>query len=315
MKTAYVIGAGQLGSRHAQALKAVQGLRIRVIDPSPDALALAEERFAAAPGKDEKQASFHRSLPPAEKVDLAIIATTARHRRQAIETLLEAHEVRFLVLEKILFPKREDYAAVGELLKRKQVRSWVNCPMRMIPCYAGLKERLGGGPVFYQVSGSRFGLATSAIHYLDHLAYLTRNRSFTLDTSDLEPELLESKRHGYQELAGTLRIRGADGSIAVLSSHRAGDKPLIVSIESQGFRYIGRETEGLAWTSTAPSWEWREEEAPITYQSRLTTLLAEALFSTGDCQLTPYEESAALHLLLHDAFMRFLKNAPQLPFT
>ena len=46
MKTVLVIGAGQLGSRHLQALKLVQNdLSISVVDPFQASLDVAKERF------------------------------------------------------------------------------------------------------------------------------------------------------------------------------------------------------------------------------------------------------------------------------
>jgi predicted dehydrogenase len=46
MKSIVIIGAGQLGSRHLQALRLIdEPIRIQVVDPSHESLKVAEERF------------------------------------------------------------------------------------------------------------------------------------------------------------------------------------------------------------------------------------------------------------------------------
>ena len=48
MKKVFIIGAGQLGSRHLQALKYVkEALDISVIDPREESLSTAKERYAS----------------------------------------------------------------------------------------------------------------------------------------------------------------------------------------------------------------------------------------------------------------------------
>lgn len=317
MKTAYIIGAGQLGSRHLQALKAVQEpLRIVVVDPSEESLATARERFAAAPGTQAEPA-FLQQLPDAEKVDIAIIATTAKHRRAALESLLKEHRVRYLVLEKVLFTKREDYGVVEKLLEQKATAAWVNCARRIMPCYEYLKERLAHKPITYVVSGSQIGMGTSGIHFLDHFAQLTGAQSFHIDTAGIDPRPTQSKREGYLELTGRLHIKTPEGSSCTIVSYPRGTLPLMLRAENDSFRYVGRETEGKAWTCTAPDWIWIEEEATIPYVSTLTTELVETLFRTGDCALPTYTESAALHLAILDAYKGAIKTGgtDDYPFT
>src|SRR3989338_7433892 len=64
MKRIYVIGAGSIGSRHLQALKAVKRpLDITVVDPAPGALRRAEQRFLAGRGKTRHHTRYVATLP------------------------------------------------------------------------------------------------------------------------------------------------------------------------------------------------------------------------------------------------------------
>ena len=77
-----IVGAGQLGSRHLQALQSIRTpLDIHVIDPSPESLKVAEERFHAAAGETKHSVRFATEVA-------AMTARTAarglRRKRRAV---------------------------------------------------------------------------------------------------------------------------------------------------------------------------------------------------------------------------------------
>src|SRR5688500_4752859 len=108
-----LIGAGQLGSRHLQALALLgRPARVTVVDPVESSLAAAKERFEQV-AKGDVEAVFTRSFANLPKhVDGAVVATGADRRRKAIEDLLQQSTVGVALLEKVLFQRVEDYAAV-----------------------------------------------------------------------------------------------------------------------------------------------------------------------------------------------------------
>ena len=77
MKNIALIGAGQLGSRHLQALAQVkQPISIQVIDSSSDSLKVAEARFNEVSSNFKGKISFHNDISSLEKnIDVAIVAT------------------------------------------------------------------------------------------------------------------------------------------------------------------------------------------------------------------------------------------------
>jgi predicted dehydrogenase len=258
-------------------------------------------------------------LPP---IDIAIVATNADRRAEAVRALLGATRVRLLVLEKLLFDRRADYAAIAELIAAKGTRAWVNCTMGMVPAYERIKAALGPGPVDYRVTGSASSLAlvTNAIHYLAHVVHLTGCESFAVDTAGLDAETIASKRAGFRELTGTLAARFADGSRCIVTSYPAGTAPVVVEISNGCSRAIVRESEGRAWQSVeAGEWKWQDVEAPIPFQSVLTTWLVDDLLARGDCALAPFATSVGTHLQLLDPLLAFVRErAPETatyPFT
>jgi len=316
-----IVGAGQLGSRHLQALKGVrQPLDIQVIDPSEASLKVARERFDAVSSGQSHHISFNTSLDEGDATDIAIVATNSDVRRKALEGLFNVSRVKFLVVEKLLFNQPADYAVIERRLAATGAKAWVNCPMRVMPVYGEIKKNLAQTPIYYRVTGSQFGLVTNAIHYLDHLAHLSGCEEFELDTSGLDHMPIPSKRSGFIELNGTLTARFADGSRCEMTCYPSGNAPVVVEIFNQENRYLVRESEGKLWHAGENSeWRWSEQDAPIPYQSQITTEVVESLLKTGNCSLTPYQASAHIHMQLLDPLLEFVRaRSPEIagyPFT
>lgn len=315
-----IVGAGQLGSRHLQALQNVrQPLEIHVIDPSPVSLKIAEERFNAVAAGAPHTVRFGTSLEPTDGIDVAIVATNADVRAAAMQALLEASAVRFLILEKLLFTRSGDRRAFQRVIDDGPL-AWVNCSMRMMPPYEAIRAELGTGPIDYRVSGSRYGLVTNAIHYIDHVAHLSGCTDFDLDARGVEGLPIPSKRAGFLELNGRLVARFADGSRCDVVCYADGDAPTLVEIFTPERRYIVRESEGRMWSGAAAGqWHWEDRDARIPYQSEMTTQVIESLLAAGRCALSPLADSLRLHDLLLDPLRAELRaRQPEVdyfPFT
>lgn len=316
-----IVGAGQLGSRHLQALQAIeQPLDIHVIDTSPAALEVARERFRSVPSKVHHEIRFSSVIEPTNVTDVAIVATNADIRRAVTNQLLDASGVRYLVLEKLLFSRPEDYVGFESMLESCGTRAWVNCPMRMMVPYEQIRAELRGSPVNYRVTGSNFGLVTNAIHYLDHVAHLTGCPEFSVNHTGLDATPVKSKRVGFLELNGRLVADFADGSRCEVVCSADGDTPVLVEIFGRNARYIVRENEGCVWLSSAESgWAWSERSARISYQSELTTRIVETLLRENSCPLSPIGESISIHRQLLDGLMPVVRAAlvdvNEYPFT
>ena len=316
-----IIGAGQLGSRHFQALKGVkQPLDIQVIDPSDASLQVAKERYESVPSGQPHQISFSTSFDRTDDTDIAIVATNSDVRRKALESLFDASETKLLVIEKLLFSQRADYAEVERKLAETGAKAWVNCPMRVMPVYEQIRANIATTQISYRVTGSQFGLVTNAIHYIDHAVHLSGCEEFELDTSGLDRTPIPSKRPGFLELNGTLVACFADGSRCEITCYPSGTAPVVVEIFNEKCRYVVRESEGKLWHAGESSkWGWAEQEAPIPYQSQITTEVIESLLNAGDCGLTPYATSARIHLQLLDPLLELVRSqspeTTEYPFT
>ena len=287
-----VIGAGQLGSRHLQGLKGAESpLSITVMDNSKESMQASNERYETITAVREKTIEYVTSIQELPKeLDLVIIATGSRPRAAIVKSLLEYASVRYLVLEKVLFPVLNEYEEIESVLRAKQVRCWVNCPRRMFGMYKQIKETIDiSKPIYMTNADEDWGLCCNAIHMIDLFLYLTEETSYKVETRLLNKKIEDSKRGGYIEMTGTLRITSPKGNELTLISEKdfKGEKHFMV--ENGDNMYIIFEGEG--------SWYYQNQKSDyaIPYQSQLTGILSDEILKTGGCSLTPYLLSSLYH--------------------
>lgn len=314
MQICGIIGAGQIGSRHLQALAAMPTpLKVYVCDPSADSLRQCQQRLEETPGwRTHIQAEFvdAPSRLPAH-LDLAIVATNSKHRWDALQRLLDQSEVKFLLLEKFLFPSPDPYRWAAELLGPQQSTTWVNCNRRVWPVYRELQRELAGRKIHYRVSGSQWGLACNSIHFIDQLAFFTGQQNYALD--DVQLTLVDQqKRPGFIDFVGSLRGTTSRGDRFEITSEPQPGRPLEISIQADDIEFYINETEHTGWTVKRASQGTRVDREFINpYVSETTQIICQDILTHGRCDLPQYRESAALHLPLLEAFLQAYQHETQ----
>jgi predicted dehydrogenase len=302
-----VIGAGQIGSRHLQALALMdRALSIWVVDPSLHSLQSAEQSMNlvkdAIHAHEIQYLTSMTELP--YELDAVIVATNSHIRRAIIEQLLNEKKVKCFILEKVLFQNLCDYAEIEEKLREKHVLAWVNCPMRMMSFFQQLKTKLDKAhKVDYRVNGTQLGIGSNAIHHLDLLAYLTNCYHFSLNGYELSDHVIESKRSGFIEFTGTLTGVSAKARIS-MTSYETGESPMHIHISTENMQCMIRPTEHKAWIADEDcNWAIKELSYTSKLQSQLTHHIVRQLLDTGSCELTTYVKSSELHLPLIKALL------------
>lgn len=283
-------------------------MRLQIVDSSPASLITAQERYEQIEPNPqiysvEYLTSIDNLMP---ELDLVIIATGSKPRAAILTELLTSKSVKNLVLEKILFPSICEYTDIETLLQAKGLlnRTWVNCPRRMFNGYKKLRDELTGAKqITYQKTGPNWGLGCNAIHFIDHYAFLTGDTSVkAFDLSDLNSDMHDSKRPGYVEFTGSISNHTPKGNIYITSSAQSGTA-YTLSIMADGVRYNIDETNDQILNNGRP---WAK--IGMKYQSELTGTVAEQILLHDLCELTPYTESAALHLSLLHPLVTFYNN-------
>lgn len=306
-----IIGSGQLGSRHLQAIAKIDlPVEIQIVDPSRESLKIAKERYEQISSNHNiKKISFLNSLDDLQsEIDFCIVATNSDVRAIVTEELLLKKTVKHLILEKILFQTEGEYETIRKLIEKYKVKTWVNCPRRMWPVYKKIHDDLMDTHIFeIIISGSNWGLASNSIHMIDLIGYLTGAVDYNINGDLLDLETIESKRKEFFEFTGILKGSFNTKPYFSISSYKEGNVPLTIQLISEKYVYMISEYLGRGWIFREDKDRSCEEfsfETP--YQSELTHLLIKQIIDTDACDLPSFEKSAKLHIPLLNCFMAFL---------
>lgn len=305
MKKIAIIGAGQLGSRHLQALALhKEAITIYVVDPVEESLNLSRARFIEVDEHKNKNLIFTQLISSLPLVlDFVVIATNSLQRLAVLKELFHTSKVQYLLLEKFLFPKVEEYDVALKLITEQEVKAYVNCTRRIWPSYQELKSELDEySNIKLHVSGSNWNLSSNAIHFLDLFFYLTDDKTMMFHTDELDEELIGNKRLGYIDFSGTLKGNTVTGNKLLLTSTLEGSRIPELIIESDQRTFIINE-----------SLQEIQKGNEITkfllfHVSETTHKVFEQLIEQDTCGLVTFERSVQDHLLLLKAFNKFLNG-------
>ena len=303
-----IIGAGQLGSRHLQGLLSVSKTKFKifVVDNSKESLQLAKQRAGEINHKHELNYDITIDILPVF-LDFVIIATSSMVRLSIIKQLLNKRAVKYLILEKVLFPEIKQYEIALGLIKKNKVKCWVNHPRRMYKNYQSIKKYFDTNEsYFFQLVGRSWGLACNGLHFIDLFEYLTSSSLSSISCEFLNTEVKNSKRDGYIEFTGT--ITGMLENKHMFSISCSDGDELIapsISILSDKIRIFIQESD-------APKIYVHHKEStfvnePINlilkYQSQLTGDLIEQIMSCETCDLPFFEHAAQTHKKFIKSFL------------
>lgn len=304
MSVIAVIGAGNIGTRHLQAiLKCQEPCSIFAVEPSENARAKAQQTLA----EQQERVTFCSEIAQLPRgLEVVIVAVSSKVRRQIVEELLAHATVKYLILEKVLFPQVEDYIAVKELLEQTGTKAWVNCVRRSWPYTKRLQELFAQSKqVSMHVSGNMWGIGCNTIHYVDWLCAITQSDLVPVfDISKLDDEILESKRSGYVEFTGDLFAKLGTHSLQLTSKQGTFDG-FHITIEDDAItctmREIGDKGTNIIRNRTTGEEVVEEYECP--YQSNLTNRIVSPLLTEHVCPLVEYEQSMREHIPMIQAFL------------
>jgi len=310
--TILVVGCGNIGRRHIEALAAA-GRPMRVIGIEPGEGARAQAAALVAPFTNGSTVLADMDGVP-DVADLAIIATSAAHRRSAFEALLSRCTPKAVIFEKVLFTTRADLDAVGQMLAARAIPAFVNCGRRGFPAYDRLRDQLAGRRgLSMEVTGAGWNLGSNAIHFIDLAEHVLGDRTVALDETGLDPKPEPARIAGCVDLFGTLRGKLAGGGTIAITQERAPGEPVSITFFGDGESWRVEEGAKRLVHRNAAGEENVQVFEPL-FVSGMPHLYTEILDGKG-CRLTPYEQSAAQHALFLDAFRRHLdlSNSEDVP--
>lgn len=303
-KKVLLIGCGQLGSRHLQALACLDEIsQIDVMDINPASFVLGKERLKGLQGVNNKICiQWHASLDDIRfGVDLCVVATSAHGRVDQVKALIERGCKRF-ILEKIVAQSMKEYDELLRLCDKADVKAWVNMPTRSFQVHKYIKSRLSSRePITFMEVGGNWGLACNGIHYIDLFVYYDKSSILEPEAFLIDPLLHSSKRgEEYKDLSGVMCGRSDKGSRVVISyakDHKSAD---LVTIFSTKARFIVDIFNSWA-QEEAGDGQWRRIDIQEnTYVSYTTKIFAQDILMKDDCELPSLKEARISHSFLLD---------------
>lgn len=208
---AVVIGAGQMGRRHIDVIRAAGLIFAGICDISPQVLATTQEAYQL----DESQLfADAQAMLKATQPDVAIVSTTATTHCD-YTTMVARAGVKFILCEKPMATSLAECDEMIEACHAHGVTLAINHPMRYMSVYNKTKEivqspEFGGLESMTLIAGN-MGIAMNATHYFEAFQYLTGEKIVSV-SAWFAPENVPNPRGAqYQDKAGSLRLVSETG--------------------------------------------------------------------------------------------------------
>jgi predicted dehydrogenase len=297
-----IVGCGELGSRHLQAVITLPSVdEIEIVDPSPERLQVGRQRADEVP--ERRESISLRWLPSLEEAsstgDLCIVATQADVRCDVVRQVTEQLSYSSFLLEKIVAQSLSDYEALRGFAQTRNLAVWVNCKTRVHASHRAVKANLDPEePITLTVSGGNHGLANNGLHFADLFAFYDGADHIESAGSWIDPVLHTTKRGPeILDLSGSLQGFTNKGSRFFLSFTREHLSPPCISVVSSEYRAMVDDVAKVFYESSAEfDWVW----TPVPFSANLsvsymTREFARDILASGQCALPTLEECYAGH--------------------
>ncbi|MFC1856972.1 hypothetical protein ACFL9U_02980 [Thermodesulfobacteriota bacterium] len=297
-----LIGCGQLGSRHLQAIARLPEIsQIHVIDPNPEALALGKRRLSEIdtvhpPDNVEWHTSPDKSC---HNGSLCIVATQAPGRVERIKEAAEGLGYRRFLIEKIVTQSVAEYQDLLGFSNERGMSVWVNCQLRTFDIYRHIKERLAPGePIIFSRIGGNQGLANNGAHTADLFLFLDGSNRIEFVGARIDPVLHPSRRNpDISDLSGALYGKTAKGSDFMLAFSGFSKTSAHITVLGGKSKFMVSHFQNWAYESCEKDdWQWK----PIAVKqnmhvSHTTTTFAGDILSDNRCSLPTLAECLPAH--------------------
>jgi hypothetical protein len=306
MKKIILVGCGNIGSRHLQALMKFQyPLQIEIVENYEPSIILAKSRLDEINNNKIHTINWHNNFEFLSGFsDLVIVATLSSGRVKIIESLLNLGYKKFLI-EKLVCQSIEEYDNLLDLVKKFDAKGWVNTRCRYFKSYRKIKDLFKNTEkINLKMSSGDTGLATGAIHYLDLFSWLLDDNKIKLNGELLDPKIYPNKRgKNLIEFGGTISGSAKNNS-SVSISFSPGIPSLLVSIDDGMHKIILDEyNEKILYNSFNEKLDFKLEHI-----SNITTQIVEDILKNDDCLLPTIDESYLSHVELFKIFSKHLEK-------
>jgi len=306
-KKVILIGCGNIGSRHLQALvKLPYEIDIQIVDPNENSQKLAKSRLNETEFKRSNfNLTWHSSIENITESNVVILATPSINRVELVEQLLKIGNRKFLI-EKMVCQSANEFNHLLSMTNSHKAKVWVNASRRYYNSYQKIFTSIkANSPINLSIHAGNMGLGSNAIHFLDLFSWITKNESFRLNGDFLDTKIQENKRGiEYKEFSGTIMGKSSNNSIISINFSQENDLPVYVNFfDNKNTLIIDETKERILELPSNISREFKVE-----FQSNLTTKIVKDIFEKDNSLLPTLEESKIAHFELFRIFNNHIKK-------
>src|SRR3989338_2973189 len=289
-KKILLVGCGQLGSRHLQALATLDDVsQIDIVDKNAESLEVGKSRLKETMGvSGQILLNWLTDLKKASgQGDLCLMATQSPGRCRLIKEITNDLGYRNFLIEKIVSQSVEEYEDLLKFCKEKKLSVWVNCKTRAYRIHQYIKSKLNPKePILFSAVGGNHGLGNNGVHEVDLFVFHDGAKNLYPTGSYTDSVLHPSKRGAdIFDLSGTLfgySDKGSQFTVSFAGGHTASDH---ISIVSPRCRFFVDHLQKFALESYAETnWQWGQiplEENIMV--SHMTKVFVSDIFQKGQC--------------------------------
>ena len=305
-KNITLVGCGNIGSRHLQALIKLQDMVvINVVEPRRNAQKTAKTLIRQEKIKNLPTINWFQNISEInQKSDLVIIATNSKGRSDLIIQLLDQGNDRFLI-EKIVCQSKSEYIKLISKMKKYKAKSWINTPRRYFESYQKIKKLLGSNNLVLNADAGNLGLGSNAFHLLDLFSWFTNDYNIILNGNYLNNKILPNKRgKDFVEFSGTLIGKSKNNNFLSITFHLNENIPFTLMITNKNMKIILNETDSKLVVNTGKE----KLNFKTDLVSNVTEKIVRSILENDSCLLPKLENSFITHVELFKVFNKHLKK-------
>ncbi len=302
-----VIGAGQIGSRHIQALASIPDVgEVVAVDPSAESRDRAMLRWRDVPGHESKRLSVVADVDQAGNAsfDMAVLATNAAGRLEHLRRVV-ALGIRYVLAEKLLFQSIAELEEALDLCRTAAVSLYPNYVYRYASPWRLLSDRLRGRMFEMRVVAGDIGLATNLPHWLDLFEFVAGYPLGELSVELTKPAYPSKRGGGLVDFSGCAAGRSSSGASLSLRFADGVCVPVTTIVTADGDWILDEGASTIAGSLAEPGVHL---EMPMV--SRITALAVPDILA-GRTVLPDLFATAPMNRLLIGAVGRALYGAVQ----
>ena len=307
MKKILLVGCGNIGSRHLQALAKIQDeLIIEIIEPNSDNAKIGKERLNEISSTKSHTISWKTSLEYLSPSDFVIVSTPAMGRAQILSKLLDMGNTNFLI-EKLVCQSKKEYILLLKNFENKSANGWVNTTRRYFEIYQNIKKSFEGKPFNLSVNAGDSSLGSNAIHFLDLFSWITDEFELKLNGDYLLPKISNNKKYPeLLEFFGTITTSTSKNSFLNISFLPYADLPLTLTFQNENNHFVVDETNrNVYFFKNSDNLQLTPNQE---YSSTFMTRVFNDILLHGTCDLPSLKQSSFSHIELFRIFNNHIKK-------